>query len=519
MLGVALIFFREVLEAALVVGIMAAATCEVAGRSRWILAGLGAGLAGACLLAVFAERLAGAAAGMGQELFNAGVLLTAVAMLGWHTLWMARHGRELARTTGSIGADVAAGRRPLYAVAVVIGLAVLREGSEVVLFLSGLLASGTTDNRSLLLGAAAGISAGVLVGVGLARGLRIIPIRHLFSVTTILLALLAAGMAARAVAFLCQAGYCSEFTQTAWDTSAWAADGSALGQFLNALIGYTALPMVIQVLAYVVTLGLLAVAAALSRRPAPGAPTRLALAAGLLLLGGAATPSNVQAAFKVYSPYVEAGEWEFEFGGHRNVDDDPAQDDAHSLSYEVGYSPTARWHTAVGLKTEGEPDQGNVLTEFQWENIFQLTEAGQYWLDLGAYVEYAKGLEHGDDQALEWKVLLEKSVGPWVAVANPIFAKPFGEDAGGVEFEYAWGTYYRWMPLLEPGFEAYGGVGEITNAKPLAQQEHLLGPDVRGVFTFDNAGRLKYNLGYLFGLTEGTPDGVFKFELEYEVRF
>ena len=64
MLGVALIFFREVLEAALVVGIIAAATCEVAGRSRWILAGLGAGLAGACLLAVFAERLAGAAAGM-----------------------------------------------------------------------------------------------------------------------------------------------------------------------------------------------------------------------------------------------------------------------------------------------------------------------------------------------------------------------------------------------------------------------------------------------------------------------
>ena len=173
----------------------------------------------------------------------------------------------------------------------------------------------------------------------------------------------------------------------------------------------------------------------------------------------------------------------------------------------------------MGLQTAGEPEQGNVLTEFQWENIFQLTEAGQYWLDLGAYVEYAKGLEHGDDQALEWKVLLEKSVGPWVAVANPIFAKPFGEDAGGVEFEYAWGTYYRWMPLLEPGFEAYGGVGEITNAQPLAQQEHLLGLDVRGVFTFDNAGRLKYNLGYLFGLTEGTPDGVFKFELEYEVRF
>ena len=45
MFAVALIFFREVLEAALVIGILAAATTGLPGRTRWILTGVGAGLA------------------------------------------------------------------------------------------------------------------------------------------------------------------------------------------------------------------------------------------------------------------------------------------------------------------------------------------------------------------------------------------------------------------------------------------------------------------------------------------
>ena len=97
MFAVALIFFREVLEAALVIGILAAATTGLPGRTRWILTGVGAGLAGAVITALFAERLASAAEGMGQELFNAAILFTAVLMLGWHTVWMSRHGKELDR--------------------------------------------------------------------------------------------------------------------------------------------------------------------------------------------------------------------------------------------------------------------------------------------------------------------------------------------------------------------------------------------------------------------------------------
>jgi len=140
MLPTALIVFREVLEAALIIGIVLAASQGVRGRSAWVTLGIAMGVLGAILVALFAGEIAGALAGIGQELFNAAVLFTAVAMLGWHNIWMGKHGRELAAEAGSVGKAVLSGTRPLYALAIVVGLAVLREGSEVVLFLYGIVA-------------------------------------------------------------------------------------------------------------------------------------------------------------------------------------------------------------------------------------------------------------------------------------------------------------------------------------------------------------------------------------------
>ena len=527
MLGVALIVFREVLEAALVIGIIFAATQGVTNRGRWIAAGIGSGVIGAVIVAMFAERLATAAAGMGQELFNATVLFTAVAMLGWHTLWMARHGREMTQVSRRLGANVAVGAQPLYAVAVVVGLAVLREGSEVVLFLYGLVASGSTDADGLLFGGQAGLAVGIATGIVIARGLLTIPSRHLFTVTGWLIALLAAGMSAQGVAFLNQAGYVSHLTEIAWNSTAFAADGSALGQALRALIGYTAAPMQIQVIAYLVTLAVLGAAMFLGGTPkfrigtstsARGLAVTVCAAIALSTFGLREAHAGPP---KVYSPYVEIGEWEFEFRSATTFDNDDDKNGAQSYVYEIGYSPTAYWHTALFLGQGADPGDFLRSNEFVWENIFQLTEPGQYWLDVGAYVEYAKGLRQGGDHALEWKVLLEKSIGQWTFIANPIFVQDFPEadEDPGVQFKYAWGTYYRLMPEFEPGFEAFGGVGELTHANVIEEQKHLLGPSVRGRFPMSGSGKLVYNLGYLFGLTDKSPDGTFKVELEYELRF
>jgi high-affinity iron transporter len=254
MLPTALIVFREVLEAALVVGIVLAASQGVPRRGAWVGTGVAAGIAGAALVAGFAEQIASALAGVGQELFNAAVLFTAVAMLGWHNVWMGRHGRELAVEAGDVGKLVRSGARPLHALAVVVGLAVLREGSELVLFLYSIVAANGTDAVSFGVGFALGVAAGVGVGALLYFGLLRIPLKHLFTVTSWLILMLAAGMAAQGAAFLVQADVLPPLGDGVWDTSWLLTEHSIPGQVLHALVGYVARPAGIQIVFYAATL-------------------------------------------------------------------------------------------------------------------------------------------------------------------------------------------------------------------------------------------------------------------------
>jgi high-affinity iron transporter len=258
MAGIAVLVFREVLEAALIVSVVFAATRGVTGRGRWIGAGVLAGVLGAIAVALSAGVIADAAAGMGQDLFNASVLFAAVVMIAWHAIWMATHGREMAMQMQAIGAEVSVGQRPLAALLIVVALAVLREGSEVVLFLFA-QAAGGSDWADVAGGLALGIAGGCATGLALYFGLLRIPIRHFFTVTNWLLLLLAAGMASQAARFLLQADFLPSLGPQLWDSSAVLSDRSILGQALHALVGYDAHPAGIQVLFYVVTGILIAV--------------------------------------------------------------------------------------------------------------------------------------------------------------------------------------------------------------------------------------------------------------------
>jgi high-affinity iron transporter len=254
MIPTALIVFREVLEAALVVSIVLAASGGLPRRGLWVSTGIVAGLAGAAVVAAFAGEIAAALSGAGQEVFNAGVLVLAVVMLGWHNVWMNRHGRELARQAAEMGRAVRSGARPEYVLAVVSGLAVLREGSEVVLFLYGIAASAGTAGAGMLTGGALGLAAGTGLGVALYWGLLRMPTRHLFAVTGWMLLLLASGMAAQAAAFLVQAGLLPPLGAALWDTSGLLSEGTVIGQVLHTLVGYVSRPDGIQLLVYTLTL-------------------------------------------------------------------------------------------------------------------------------------------------------------------------------------------------------------------------------------------------------------------------
>jgi high-affinity iron transporter len=254
MLAALIIVFREVFEAGLIVGIVLAVTRAVQGRNRWIGGGILAGVAAACVVAAFAGALSQLCAGMGQELFNAAILSVAVVMLTWHNVWMARHGRELAGEMRAVGQAVAEGSKSLLALAVVVGVAVLREGSEVVLFLYGVVAADGGSAWDVALGGFLGLALGAMVCLLTYFGLLRIPMRALFATTTVLIALLAAGMAAQAAAFLQRANWVTALDSVVWDSGWLLSDSSFVGRALHTLIGYTDQPTAMELTVYLTIL-------------------------------------------------------------------------------------------------------------------------------------------------------------------------------------------------------------------------------------------------------------------------
>jgi high-affinity iron transporter len=254
MFATAVIVFREILEAALIVGIVAAATRTIRHRTRWLAAGIVAGLIGAGSVALGTERIAELASGVGQELFNAMVLGLAVLMLAWHNLWMSSHGAVLAADARSVGSAIRDGRRECSVLMIVVGLAVLREGAETVLFLYGIAASEGGASWPMLTGGLAGIAAGIAVGYTVYAGLLRIPLRWFFTATGVLVLFLAAGMASQAARFLIQADILPSLADPLWDTSALLPQTSLVGTLLRSLVGYEERPAGMQIVFYALVL-------------------------------------------------------------------------------------------------------------------------------------------------------------------------------------------------------------------------------------------------------------------------
>ena len=305
MLASLIIVFREAMEAELVVGVVLAATKGVARRGRWIAGGIAAGVAGALLVAAFAGALSNLFEGAGQEAFTATILVFAVGMLSWHIVWMSHHGRQMAAKLRQVGEAVRLGQRSLAALAVVVAVAVLREGAEVVMFLFGIIAATHADTVSLEAGGAAGLALAAALSWLLYRGLVAIPLRHLFTVTNALIALLAAGMAGQAVAVLHSADLLPAWGEQLWDTSFLVSDDSLLGRSLHALIGYSARPSGIQFAAWLGTLAMLVIVSRLVGRPRMKMVAVAALSV-LMLSGGAVRAQNLPT---------------LEFGNHRCIPD------------------------------------------------------------------------------------------------------------------------------------------------------------------------------------------------------
>ena len=515
MIGAALIVLREVFEAALLIGILLAGPRDLPRRGRWVGGGVALGLAGATLVALGAGRLAAAFDGSGQELFNATVLLGATALLGWHSVWMKRHGRALAANLAGIGQRVASGVTPLSGLMVVVALAVLREGAELVLFLYG-IAAGGADAHALATGSAAGMVAGIAIGALVYRGLVAIPPRHLFAVTGTLLLLLAAGLASQAAANLVQAGWLPGLLEPVWDSSRLVAERGALGQALHALVGYTERPSATQLIAFAITLAGLAGASRLATGPGGAErPNGRPLAVAFVIMLAAILPGRAQAGLVIYSPNVEAGEAAIELRSQRDLDGQASVNGGEEHKVEFEYAPNDRWR-AEGLVTiERDPGGSRRVTEVAFENVFALTPQGKYAADFGLLAEYAHGVGGDSHDAVELGLLAEKSFARTVLTVN-LTAEQALTSGSRADLGYAARLRWRRHPRFEPGIELHGELGQIGQSAGLGAHRHQLGPSAMGRFRLGAHRALRYEAAWVFGLTSASPASTARLQFEYE---
>ena len=261
MFGTGLIVFRETLEAALFVGIVAASTRGLHARTRWLSLGVLAGVVGSVFMASAMGQISTWADGIGQDIATAGILCVAIAMLAWHSIWVSAHAHEMVQGAKQLASATVAGQQTLWALAIAVTMSVLREGFETVLFVAG-MASGSNDSQSSLtisvaLGLASGIAAGWLIYAGLGR----VKPQKLFAISNVLILLLAGSLASQLAKVASQANWIPWLGHGAWDISSHLPNDSALGMVLHGVVGFDASPTQLQLAFYLSTTLLIWVAA------------------------------------------------------------------------------------------------------------------------------------------------------------------------------------------------------------------------------------------------------------------
>lgn len=265
MLQIAIVVFREILEIALILGILAAATKDIKNRTSWILGGLAAGVISSIILAFFTDKISDSLQGMGQEFFNGLILLAAAFMIGWTTLWMQKHAKSISGELKKLGNSVREGKKPLYALSIVVLLSVLREGLEIVLFTYSYYISGAAIS-TIIGGLLIGILAGSAIGAGLYFGMLKAFGKYFFQVTSWLLIFFSCGIASMGIGFWINAGIVPALMNPAIDLSQILPQHSVFGQFLNMFFGYIDQPSLTQIIVYLSTLATLALGMKIAKK-------------------------------------------------------------------------------------------------------------------------------------------------------------------------------------------------------------------------------------------------------------
>ena len=217
------------------------------------------------------------------------------------------------------------------------------------------------------------------------------------------------------------------------------------------------------------------------------------------------------------------GEYEIEISADGTSDADSTKDGAHGLTLEFGYGVTNHWFTE--FETEWSNGSGERFRHeaVAWENTFQILPQGEYLIDLGFFAEYEFGTRPHSADEIKFGPIFQSTIGNFRVTTNPFMSVEVGAHSEAApEFSYGVRAEYLWKQAFNPGVEFYGKMGEIADGPRLSEQNHSLGPVATGSVSLHRLGlpgKLGYEAGVLFGVTDAAPARTFKGKLEYEFTF
>ena len=244
---------REGLEAALIIGVLLGALQKLDRNEMKSTIWLGAGVAFVLSITVgWILNFVGASfEGRAEEIFEGIAMLLAAGILTWTVFWMRGQAGKISAKIES-DAQSAVMKNSKTALVSLAYLSVFREGLELALFLTA--TSMSVNNTQVLIGAALGLGAVVVIAVLLFRSLIRLDLAKFFKVTSIMLIIFAAGLVAHGVHEFNEASIIPSVIEHVWDINHILDENSPIGLLLKVLVGYNGNPSLTEVLSYLMYL-------------------------------------------------------------------------------------------------------------------------------------------------------------------------------------------------------------------------------------------------------------------------
>ncbi len=248
------IFFREGIEASMIVAILLSYLNRTGQRRYFRDIYLGIALAvllilgGGIAVFILVSQYDGSNV---QTYFETATYLVAAAALTYMTFWMQSHAKSLTREL-QMRSDLALSRGTRAGLGILAFQSVGREGVETMVFTLAIVFASTkqaatpVQGNFLLFGALLGLLVAFGVAFAIYRMGARLNLRRFFLTLGVLLMVFAAGLLADAVENFQQLGWVTFGREVLWNTSSFVSEGSSFGDALHSLVGYAERPTLLQ---------------------------------------------------------------------------------------------------------------------------------------------------------------------------------------------------------------------------------------------------------------------------------